>query len=170
MKAKGILGCIWEDHCQQVTGGDPVLLLCPGEEYLECCVQFWAPQDKRDVEHLEWVQWSTTKIIEGLEHLSHEERLRELGLSASRRYDCEGEVSRGWARLFLVVPSSRTRGNGQTLMHRKFHLNMRKNFFTVQVTEHWDRLPRDTVESPSLGVFMNCLDAILCSVLYNGPA
>ncbi|RMC17369.1 hypothetical protein DUI87_05950 [Hirundo rustica rustica] len=85
MKAKGILGCIWEDHCQQVTGGDPVLLLCPGEEYLECCVQFWAPQDKRDVEHLERVQWSATKIIEGLEHLSHEERLRELGLSASRR-------------------------------------------------------------------------------------
>jgi len=37
------------------------------------------------------------------------------------------------ARPFSVVP----RGNGHKLKHRKFHLNMRKNFFTLRVTEHW---------------------------------
>jgi len=31
-----------------------------------------------------------------------------------------------------------------------FHLNMRKNFFPLRVTEHWNRLPRVAVESPSL--------------------
>ena len=64
-----------------------------------------------------------------------------------------------------MVPSDRTRGNGHKLKHRKFCLNMRKNFFTVRVTEHWNRLPGEVVESPSLEIFKSCLDTILGSVL-----
>jgi len=45
-----------------------------------------------------------------------------------------------------VVPSDTTRGTGNK--HRKFLLNMRKNFFTVRVTEHWDSLPRGAADSP----------------------
>ena len=44
--------------------------------------------------------------------------------------------------------SNRTRDNGQNPEHRKFHKNVRKNFCTVSVTENWDRLPRETGESP----------------------
>jgi len=36
---------------------------------------------------------------------------------------------------FSVVPSDRTRGKGHKLKHRKLHLNTRKNFFTLRVTE-----------------------------------
>jgi len=39
-----------------------------------------------------------------------------------------------------VVPSKRTRDNGHKWRHRKFLLNMRKNFYTVRVMEHWNRI------------------------------
>jgi len=37
-------------------------------------------------------------------------------------------------------------GNGRTLQHRRFHLSSRETFFTVRLTEHWHRLPREVVQ------------------------
>jgi len=63
-----------------------------------------------------------------------------------------------------VVPSNRTRGNEHKLKQRKFHLNTRKNFLTLMVMEHWNRLPKEVVESP-LEIFKTHLDEVLCSLL-----
>ena len=65
-----------------------------------------------------------------------------------------------------MVPGDRTRGNRHNLKHRKLHLNIMKNFFTMRVTEHWKRLPRETVESPSLEIFKSHLDTILGNMLW----
>ncbi|GAB0204215.1 translation initiation factor IF-2-like [Grus japonensis] len=115
-------------------------------------------------------------MIMELEHLSYEERLRELGLFSleKRRLirdlinahkHLQGGCLEHGTRLFSVVPSDRIRGNRHKLGHRKFHLNMRKNFFNVRVTKHWNRLPREVVESPAVEIFKTCLDATLCNLL-----
>ena len=64
-----------------------------------------------------------------------------------------------------MVPSDRTRGNRHKLKQRKFQLNMRKNFFTLRVTEHLNRLPRGAGKSP-LEIFKTCLDTVLCSLFW----
>ncbi|KGL76303.1 hypothetical protein N309_03015, partial [Tinamus guttatus] len=51
--------------------------------------------------------------------------------------------------------------NGYKLEHGKFHLLVRKNFLTARVTEPWNRLPREVVESLSLEIFQTRLDETL---------
>jgi len=48
--------------------------------HLESCVQLWISQHRKDRDLLEQVQRRATKVIQGMELLSYEERLRELGL------------------------------------------------------------------------------------------
>jgi len=79
-KANRILGCTQSSVASRVREG--ILPLCSAlvRPHLESCIQLGSPWHRKDTELWEWVQRRATKMIQGLEHLSCEDRLRELGL------------------------------------------------------------------------------------------
>ncbi|PKU48925.1 usherin [Limosa lapponica baueri] len=144
--------------------------------HLEYCIQLWGSQHKKDMDLLEQVQRGTVKMIRELEHLSSEDRLRELMLLSLEKRRLwgdfvaafqylKGAYRRDGEELFIREWSNRKRGNGFKLKEGRFRLDIRKKFFSVRVVRHWNRLPREVVDCPSLEVFKARLDGSLSNLV-----
>ncbi|XP_077638367.1 triadin isoform X5 [Lonchura striata] len=171
-KAICILGCIKSSMAS--TSKEVILSLYSSlvRPHLDYCVQDWEPQHKKDVDMLEQVQKGVIKLTTGLEHISYENRLREMGQFSLEKRRLRGYLitvfqyltgacKRAKEGLFTTACSDRTRENGFKLKEVGFSLDIREKVFTVRVVRLWNRLPREVVDSPSLEVFKVRLDRTL---------
>ncbi|KFW02242.1 hypothetical protein N326_06954, partial [Eurypyga helias] len=54
---------------------------------------------------------------------------------------------------------------GYKLKAGRFSLDIRKKFFMERVVRHWNRLPREAVDAPSLELFKARLDEALSNLV-----
>jgi len=115
-------------------------------------------------------------MIRGLEHLSYEDRLGQLGLFSLEKRRLRGDLKAAFQyskgayekdgdRLFSRACWDRTSGNDFKLKEGRFSLDRRKKFFTMRVRKHWKTLTREMVDAPSLETFKARLDGALSNLI-----
>ncbi|CAM5114511.1 unnamed protein product [Eretmochelys imbricata] len=145
-KANAVLGCIR----RRISSRDKEVLVplykALVRPHLEYCVQFWSPMFKKEEFKLEQVQRRATRMIRGMENLSYERRLRELGLFSLTKRRLRGDMialyksirginTREGEELFKLSTNVDTRTNGYKLATRKFRLEIRRRFLNHQRSE-----------------------------------
>jgi len=115
-------------------------------------------------------------MTQGLEHLSYEERLRQLSLFSLEKRRLWGNLVAAFQyikgayrkegeNIFSKACCDRTRSNGFKLREGRIRSDVRKTFFTMRVVRHWNRLPREAVKAPSLETFKGRLDGALNNLI-----
>lgn len=107
--------------------------------HLQCCVQFWGPQQEKDVELLKCVQRRAPEMLRGLQQLSCEDRPREMGWLSQEKRKLQGHPAAAFSYLnrtykkagdglLTRAHSGRTKGIGFKVEEARFRLRSRKKF------------------------------------------
>jgi len=65
----------------------------------------------------------------------------------------KGAYRKDGENIFTRACCDRTRSNDFKPREGRFRLDIRKKFFTMRMVKHWNRLPREVVETPPRETF-----------------
>lgn len=99
-----------------------------GETQLDCWVQYWAPQHKKDMDISEHVQQMVTQMMKEQEHLSYEKRQRELGL-----FHLEKQSLRGIMNFFTESDWAL-----EQVVHRECGVFVLQDYLNPDGTQLWE--------------------------------
>ena len=130
----GILGCIKSSVASRAREVILPLYSVLVRPHLEYCIHMWSPPYRRYVDFFEHMQRRATKMIQGMEHLFYEDRLREPGREPDRLFSLEkrtlcddliedfveGNHRKEGDRLFIRVCGYRKRGNSFKLKEGRY--------------------------------------------------
>lgn len=67
-----------------------------------------------------------------------------------------------------MATRDRVRTNVIKLYQGKFMLDMKRNFLTIRVVKHWNRLPREAMKPLWLEISKNKSDKLLSGMVWTG--
>ena len=144
---------------------------------LEYCIEAWRPYLKKNIDNIEKLQHTATKLIEEsiqllyvtYIHHNYEDRLIQTGLTTLDERRTRGDLIEVFKMIkglnkaeykcfFTISQNSRTRGHRFKLVKNRSRLDIRKHFFSQRVVNEWNALPEIVVESESVNSFKNNYD------------
>ena len=141
--------------------------------HIEFCVQSWSPHLSKDIETLERVQRSATRLVPQLRKLNYEARLQKLGLTTLTERRHRGDMIEVFKLLegiedidcnqFFSPATScyALRGHDRRLVKTRPRLDARKFFLVTS----WNNLPASVVHTSSVNAFKNAYDRHLAGAM-----
>jgi len=135
------------------------------------CVSAWSPYYVIDKALLERIQHWFTRMVPGLKSLPYEERLDRLGIWTleERRNRADllqvFKLYKGWSstpfgHFFTASTVMNTRGHTAKINKPRWHLDLRRSFFSYRVIDRWIDLPQSIIDSGTVNTFKNRLNKL----------
>jgi len=166
-KARGILGWIYRHFKKLSQKQFLIIYKAYVRPHLEYSVQAWSPYLQKDIKCLESVQRRATKMIHGFNNLSYSQRLQRLNLTTLEARRVRGDLIETYKLLhniekvdykqFFALTDNvhNLRGHNMRLVKTRNRLQLRQNFFSQRVINHWNSLTQEAVAATSVNSFKN---------------
>ena len=139
---------------------------------LEFAAPVWNPHHQKDIDKLEKVQRRATKLAPGLKKFEYAKRLKILDLTSLFERRIRGDliqmykICKGFDKVIWYSPfkfnnnESNTRGHTFKFNRDNFNINFRYNFFINRISNAWNNLPTEILNTNNVDIFKEKLDGI----------